>query len=523
VRNAALTALERSPEPPPLAILERAFRSAKGEAALRLIRLLFEQEYVDFPATLLADFNKRTEAERLTIMTLIAGHTDLATMDLTVMGLRDPSLEVQRAALMRLLAFPREKAIALLSSYTKKPPLRQLEQAVRSEIESRRLWPFLSSDAGLQAMASETVFPSFNGTVPMVSPDGQWVAYVETGWGRPGGSGGMGRSNLLSLVHAVRRDGSGDRLVSDLFLAGWMPDSKRIASARDGYAAICDLEGNVVTEFGSPLDKQYLSQRGDWKSDPRHQWGNRMPKSRRLPKAEDFDFGEDGAFSPDGKWFGPMLGNGVAHFIDSSGRMIKVKLPGDFIGRPYRASWSPDGRHVVLMNLGDESGAVVIDARTWAAKAIQGVDPIYRNSDWEYRKCRWNPWSKDGSRLAFLRNGQVWIATPDGGNAKQLTFDSARKAYPVFSRDSNRIAYVSCQADNRRHYERMGSTDLWVVDIETTLCVRVTAPSSRRIYCLDWIDDQTLIFDRVDENALTGSGSSLIQLSLQQSGWPKNR
>ncbi|MEW6209805.1 MAG: HEAT repeat domain-containing protein, partial [Acidobacteriota bacterium] len=356
VRNAALTALERSPEPPPLAILERAFRSAKGEAALRLIHLLFEQEYVDFPATLLANFNKRTEAERLDIMTLIAGHTDIGSMDLIALGLRDPSLEVQRAAMMRLLAFPREKAIALLSSYSRKAPLRELEQAVRSEIESRRLWPFLSGELGLQAMASETVFPSRNGTVPMVSPDGQWIAYVETGWGRPGGSGGMGRSNLLSLVHVVRRDGSEDRLVSDMFLAGWMPDSKRIASARDGYAAICDLEGNIVTEFGSPLDKRYLSQRGDWRSDPRHQWGDRMPKSKRLPEVDNFEFGEDGAFSPDGKWFGPLFGNGIAHFIDSNGRTIKVKLPGDFNSRGQRASWSPDGKHVVLMRLGDEGG-----------------------------------------------------------------------------------------------------------------------------------------------------------------------
>ncbi|MEW6212103.1 MAG: hypothetical protein AB1631_27350, partial [Acidobacteriota bacterium] len=116
-----------------------------------------------------------------------------------------------------------------------------------------------------------------------------------------------------------------------------------------------------------------------------------------------------------------------------------------------------------------------------------------------------------------------WIATPDGGNAKQLTFDSARKAYPVFSRDGNRIAYVSWQADNRRHYERIGPTDLWVVDIETTLCVRVTAPSPRRIHCLDWIDDQTLIFDRVDEDSGPRAGSSFMQLSLLQKGWSKNR
>src|SRR5919106_3992082 len=51
--------------------------------------------------------------------------------------------------------------------------------------------------------AVEAIFPSQNGTMPVTSPDGQWIAYVETGWGRPGGSGGFGRSNLINITHVV--------------------------------------------------------------------------------------------------------------------------------------------------------------------------------------------------------------------------------------------------------------------------------------------------------------------------------
>src|SRR5262249_3704179 len=149
-----------------------------------------------------------------------------------------------------------------------------------------------------------------------VSPDGRWVAYVETGWGRPGGSGGTGRSNLLSLTHVVRSDGYGDRVVSDMFLAGWVSDGGRVASARDGAAAILDLDGQIVSEFGDRIDppSRGFGILGEvWpKGEMRHQGGVRMPHSKMFRDRvgvgigqPDFDYGEDAAFSPDGKWFGP--------------------------------------------------------------------------------------------------------------------------------------------------------------------------------------------------------------------------
>ena len=111
--------------------------------------------------------------------------------------------------------------------------------------------------------ASESGFPSRNGTTPVTSPDGQWIAYVETGWGRPGGSGGFGRSNLVSISHVVRQDGTDDRVVSDMFVVSWLSDSQRVGTARDGFAAISNLNGNVVAEFRDSLEEisKYLSAR----------------------------------------------------------------------------------------------------------------------------------------------------------------------------------------------------------------------------------------------------------------------
>ena len=131
--------------------------------------------------------------------------------------------------------------------------------------------------------------------------------------------------------------------------------------------------------------------------------------------------------------------------------------------------------------------------------------------------CDGSPWSKDLARLAFVRNGQIWVSDTLGRNAKQVTVDSTRKTSPVLSRDGKSVAYLTWQPDNRRHYLRLGPTDLWVVDVESTLAVRVTSPASGRINSLDWLDDHTLIFDRLrhDEKSFGGfPSSSLRRLSL---------
>src|SRR4030095_11313573 len=115
--------------------------------------------------------------------------------------------------------------------------------------------------------------------------------------------------------------------------------------------------------------------------------------------------------------------------------------------------------------------------------------------------------------MAFVRQEQVWISRPDGTDPRQLTFDAAHKAFPTFSRDGRQIAYLSWQKNDRLHYTRLGPTDLWIVDVATTLVTRATLPTKERIQCFDWLDDYTVIFDRMGPEGV-GRKSSLRQLSL---------
>jgi HEAT repeat protein len=496
VRDKAVETLEHSPKPPPLAALKTGFALAKGPMAIRLLSMLYEQEDKDLPATLLKGFADRVEEEKLAILASVAGHRDGATLELAKLALSDKSVSVQRQGLLRLLPFAQAKAEIPMAEYIKTcpPELKPLAQAVLNELQKREVFGFLAGTAGTVAAATEKEFPSKKGTVPMVSPDGKWVGYCETGWGK-GDEIGFGRGDMYSLVHVVDKDGKNDRIVSDMFLVAWMSDSRRIASSRDGYAAITDLEGNVAAEFGT-------KEPGGAPPRPAGEWtkGGRMPHSKRIPYREPgpghavWDYGENAAFSPDGKWFGPF-GEDMT-FLSATDE--KVMIPG--LGNSgLQATWSPNGRHVLIWDR--DKWATIVDFKARKVGGIRQVDPFVEIGDWDYRKCRWNPWSHDGSRLAFLRDGQVWTCKPDGQDAKQVTWGARAKACPTFSPDGRRVAYLCYQEDNRLHYRRLGPTDLWVADLETGMETRVTRPGPARIRCLDWLDGGSLIFDRVQEEA----------------------
>jgi Tol biopolymer transport system component/HEAT repeat protein len=517
VRDKALDALLRSPEAPPIEVLKRAFKVTTGKTAVGLIPLLREHEDSTLSRSLAINFVDRSEEERLAIITAIAGHTDTAAVDLIKSGLNDSSVLVQRAALMRLLPLPSAIATPIIEGYLQRSTsqLKRLAEVVKDEIESRSRWRFLKKATS----ATESVFPSRNGTRPQTSPDGQWIAYEETGWGRPGGSGGFGRSNLISISHVARIDATEDRVVSDMFLVGWMSDSKRVGTARDGFAAISDFDGHVVAEFGNsgPETYQFSSaQPVDWtKGDLRSQFGAFMPHQKHLDGSENYGFGEGGAFSPDGKWYGVLQDNKEMFLLAVDGQRMPIKMREGFSRWPPSTKWSPDGRYLQLS--GDSSWLIVdLHARN-ASYEIKNVDGRIVPGGCSSR-CDGNPWSKDGTRLAFVRNGQIWVSDAIGKNAKQITFDSTRKVSPVFSRDGKSIAYLTWQPDNRRQYPRLGPTDLWVVDVESTLALRVTSPATARINSLDWLDDHTLIFDRLQDEEKSvlslAPSSSLRRLSL---------
>jgi TolB protein len=102
-------------------------------------------------------------------------------------------------------------------------------------------------------------------------------------------------------------------------------------------------------------------------------------------------------------------------------------------------SWSPDGSHLVIRNLGDMPGLVVINP--------DGSDrqPITDGSQDEAPA-----WSPDGTRIVFSRFGdgapRLCVVQPDGGGLVSLPTPGIFTPFAAsWSPDGSRIAFTGAE------------------------------------------------------------------------------
>jgi Tol biopolymer transport system component len=315
---------------------------------------------------------------------------------------------------------------------------------------------------------SETLLTLDNAYNPIPSPDGKYIAYVRTGWGRQGGSSGFGRSNLVSEVAVI--DASGNLVeknpVADAFLSGWTPDSTNLVCYRDG-------EYSLVSRKGKSSSKA------------------RLPGATNVIGAERVSYL-------------PQLGMMVWSRRD--GFHTVLETPNGVLAQ--HDGWkgamiapSPDGRYVAIAGSWPRSHLWVydIDLKMWADL---GEGDIHPDREWDYIKPSWNPWFTDSSQLAFFtRNGSVLsISTPDGKQRKDIQINgTAGIASP--SPDGQFIAYVTFESrpqNVRPDLQFWGGTRVWIISLGGKMEPRpVTQKSVDETYDLRWLDDHTLLFDRV--------------------------
>jgi hypothetical protein len=71
------------------------------------------------------------------------------------------------------------------------------------------------------------------------------VVALPKAWGNPTGSGGFGRSNLVSEVEVIDSGGKlmANSPVADAFLSGWKPDGTDLVCYRDGEYSLVSMDG----------------------------------------------------------------------------------------------------------------------------------------------------------------------------------------------------------------------------------------------------------------------------------------
>ena len=88
------------------------------------------------------------------------------------------------------------------------------------------------------------------------------------------------------------------------------------------------------------------------------------------------------------------------------------------------------------------------------------------NASW----LRYPSISPDGKNVAFSYKGDIYVVDSEGGDARQITSNSAYDYSPVWSPDGKTIAFAS---------DRYGNFDIFTVPVSGGVPVRLTTHSAK--------------------------------------------
>lgn len=101
---------------------------------------------------------------------------------------------------------------------------------------------------------------------------------------------------------------------------------------------------------------------------------------------------------------------------------------------------SPDGKTVLYNVRTTDVAANRRTSRTFVVPFAGGAPQPFPSADANATEARWSP---DGKHVAYVSGGQLWVADPDGSNARQLTHLNGGATGPVWSPLGDRIAFTS--------------------------------------------------------------------------------
>lgn len=321
---------------------------------------------------------------------------------------------------------------------------------------------------------AQTQLSSEDAYNPIPSPDGSRIVAVRTGWNRPGGSGGLGRSNLRSDLIILDRTGRTLSVapLADSFVADWAPGG--IVSFRDWSYALLAEDGSIREQGRVCLPEAVKPNSGC------------VERVAYLSKIGSF------------VWVHQKFGDSV---LTTPRGELSPHHHNKFLGE-----WlvpSPDERYIAVGpgRLGITLNVYDSREKTWNEL---GTAIIHPDHGWNWFEPNWSPWFADSSQLAFFTAEGLVVSSPDGKQKRIVlrTEEPAGLAAP--SPDGQRIAYATYATRSRTsgagNMPVWNCTGIWLVGLEKTAQPRrLVGETSSLTYDLRWLDNEHLVFDRIEE------------------------
>ena len=175
-------------------------------------------------------------------------------------------------------------------------------------------------------------------------------------------------------------------------------------------------------------------------------------------------------YSPDGTKiaYESYIGALTLKYVNNG--TVEILVPGEWGYFGVRSYWSPDSKKIVYSRLDDSIGR----AEIWIYDLEARTNIKLTNENVEERYPTWSP---DGTKIAYQREGDIWLMNPDGTEKVDITNTSNIYEDPYsWSPDSSMIAYTSFEI--LPDGERVSFNDISVINRDGTGMAKLTTDNS---------------------------------------------